>query len=104
MRHFWRQNHMEAMANVGDLDSPRGSRRSHCDSTCMLMRTDAPPADNAAVLKFLSWGALGHGHDQAKALDYVPMPDSVVVQIEQCWPRTSSVRRLALWKMGATDC
>ena len=47
---------MEAMANVGDLDSPRGSRRSHCDSTCMLMRTDAPPADNAAVLKFLSWG------------------------------------------------
>jgi len=68
------------------------------------MRTDAPPADNAAVLKFLSWGALRHGQDQAKALDYVPMPDSVVVQIEQCWPRTSSVRRLALWKMGATDC
>ena len=51
----------------------------------MLMRTDAPPADNGVVLKFLSWGALRHGQDQAKALDYVPMPDSVVALIEKTW-------------------
>ena len=67
----------------------------------MLMRTDAPPADNGVVLKFLSWGALRHGQDQAKALDYVPMPDSVVVQIEQSWPRTSRRQTGSpLWKMG----
>ncbi|HUK58647.1 MAG TPA: phosphate ABC transporter substrate-binding protein PstS, partial [Stellaceae bacterium] len=49
-------------------------------ATYMLMRKDAPAADNEAVLKFMDW-ALKHGQDQAKALAYVPMPDKVVTQI-----------------------
>jgi len=72
-----------------NFDPPEGHVGHITAATYMLMRTDAPPADNAAVLKFLSCGALRHGQDQAKALDYVPMPDGVVVQIEQSWPRTS---------------
>jgi phosphate transport system substrate-binding protein len=53
-------------------------------ATYMLMRKDAPIADNQAVLHFLDW-ALKHGQEQAKALDYVPMPDVVVKQIETAW-------------------
>jgi phosphate transport system substrate-binding protein len=53
-------------------------------ATYMLMRKDAPVADNQSVLHFLDW-ALRHGQDQAKALDYVPLPDAVVKQIEASW-------------------
>ena len=55
-------------------------------TTWILLRTDASPDDNAAVLKFMDW-ALHHGQDQAKALNYVPMPDSVVSQIEASWAK-----------------
>jgi phosphate transport system substrate-binding protein len=53
-------------------------------ATYMLMRKDAPAADNEAVLKFMDW-ALKHGQEQAAALDYVPLPDPVVAQIEAAW-------------------
>jgi phosphate transport system substrate-binding protein len=53
-------------------------------ATYMLMRKDAPVADNQQVLKFLDW-ALKNGQEQAKALAYVPLPDKVVTQIEASW-------------------
>jgi phosphate transport system substrate-binding protein len=56
-------------------------------STWLLMRVDYPPAQNQGVLKFSDW-FLKHGQAQAKALDYVPMPDSVVAQIEKDWQAT----------------
>ncbi len=56
-------------------------------ATYMLMRTDYPAAQNEPVLKFLDW-CLKHGQEQAKALDYVPMPDPVVAQIEAFWHTT----------------
>jgi phosphate transport system substrate-binding protein len=64
-------------------------------ATFMLMRTDASPDDNAAVLKFLDW-ALRHGQEDAKALNYVPLPDSVVSLIEASWTKNLG------WK-GATN-
>ena len=55
-------------------------------ATYMLMRKDYPAAQNAEVLKFLDW-CLKKGSEQAKALAYVPLPDSVVKQVETAWSR-----------------
>jgi phosphate transport system substrate-binding protein len=59
-------------------------------ATYMLMRTDYPADKNKSVLKFLDW-ALKNGQDDAKKLDYVPMPESVVKQIEASWATTLKV-------------
>ena len=53
-------------------------------ATYMLLRRDAPASKNGEVLKFMTW-AMTEGQDQAKALDYVPLPDSVVKQIKDAW-------------------
>jgi hypothetical protein len=45
----------------------------------MLLRKDTPAAQNHLALKFLD---LKNGQTQAKALDYVPMPDAVTRLIE----------------------
>ncbi|HEX3937484.1 MAG TPA: phosphate ABC transporter substrate-binding protein PstS [Xanthobacteraceae bacterium] len=55
-------------------------------ATYMLLRKDSPPDQNHLALKFLDW-ALKKGQDQAKALDYVPLPDAVVQQIEGHWSK-----------------
>jgi len=55
-------------------------------ATYMLLRKDSPPDQNHLALKFLDW-ALKKGQDQAKALDYVPLPDAVVKQIEAHWAK-----------------
>jgi phosphate transport system substrate-binding protein len=59
-------------------------------ATYMLMREDYPADKNKAVLKFLDW-ALKNGQEDARKLDYVPMPDSVVKQIEASWSKTLKV-------------
>ncbi len=53
-------------------------------ATYMLMRKDYPVSRNKEVLKFLDW-ALHDGQADAKKLDYVPFPDTVVKQIEAAW-------------------
>ena len=53
-------------------------------ATYMLMRTDYGADQNQPVLQFLDW-CLKNGQEQAKALDYVPLPASVVKQIEDSW-------------------
>jgi len=60
-------------------------------ATYMLMRADYPADKNKAVLKFLDW-ALKRGQDDARNLDYVPMPDSVIKQIEASWMQTLKVK------------
>jgi phosphate transport system substrate-binding protein len=55
-------------------------------ATYMLLRKDSPPDQNHLILKFLDW-ALKKGQAQATALDYVPMPDAVVKQIEDTWTK-----------------
>ena len=56
-------------------------------ATYMLLRADYPAEKNKAVLKFLDW-ALREGDADAKQLDYVPIPDGVVKQIEASWSST----------------
>ena len=42
------------------------------------------PANGTEVLKFFDW-SYANGSLMAKALDYVPMPDSVVKLIQTSW-------------------
>jgi phosphate transport system substrate-binding protein len=60
-------------------------------ATYMLMRADYPAEKNKAVLKFLDWG-LKSGQDDAKKLDYVPLPENVVKQIEASWTTTLKIK------------
>jgi phosphate transport system substrate-binding protein len=54
-------------------------------ATFILMHKSQGKPDNAReVLKFFDWG-YHNGAAMAKSLDYVPMPDSVVKQIEAHW-------------------
>jgi len=55
-------------------------------ATYMLLRKDSPADQNHLALKFLDW-ALKKGQAQAKALDYVPLPDDVIKQIEAHWAK-----------------
>ncbi|MGO8866284.1 MAG: phosphate ABC transporter substrate-binding protein PstS [Alphaproteobacteria bacterium] len=55
-------------------------------ATYMLMRKDGDPAQNKLALEFLDW-ALRKGQGQARALDYVPLPEPVIKQIEASWAR-----------------
>jgi phosphate transport system substrate-binding protein len=53
-------------------------------ATFMLLRKDGAADQNHLALAFLDW-ALKSGQEQAKALDYVPMPDDVIKLIEAHW-------------------
>jgi phosphate transport system substrate-binding protein len=64
-------------------------------ATYMLLRKDTAPDQNHLVLKFLDW-CLKNGQDQARALDYVPMPASVVKLIEDQWSKEVP----GAWKMA----
>ena len=65
-------------------------------ATYMLMRKDYPAAQNLEVLKFLDW-CLKNGQEQAKALAYVPLPDSVVKQVEAAWTKELAVDGKPIW-------
>ena len=53
-------------------------------ATYMLLRRDTAPDQNQLALKFFDW-CLKKGQDQAKALDYVPLSDTIIRQIEEHW-------------------
>jgi phosphate transport system substrate-binding protein len=55
-------------------------------ATYILLRKDSPTDQNHAVLKFLDW-ALKDGQAEAKKLDYVPLPASVIKQVEEHWSK-----------------
>jgi len=55
-------------------------------ATYILLRKDSPADQNHEVLKFLDW-ALRDGQPDAKKLDYVPLPESVIKQIEAHWSK-----------------
>jgi len=50
----------------------------------MLMRKDYAPDRNREVLKFLDW-ALHDGQADSMKLDYVPLADTTVKQVEGAW-------------------
>jgi phosphate transport system substrate-binding protein len=65
-------------------------------ATYMLLRKDSPAEQNHLVLQFLDW-CLKKGQAQAKALDYVPMPNDVIKQIEAHWGKELG----GAWKTAA---
>jgi len=65
-------------------------------ATYMLLRKDSAADQNHLVLKFLDW-CLKKGQAQAKALDYVPLPNDVIKQIEAHWAKELG----GAWKMAA---
>lgn len=68
-------------------DQPGAASWPITAATYMLMRPDYAADKNKNVLKFLDW-ALRSGQEDAKKLDYVPLPDNVVKQIEASWTKS----------------
>jgi phosphate transport system substrate-binding protein len=50
----------------------------------LMQRKPKDPARSKEVLNFFRW-AYANGDAQAKSLDYVPLPDSLVKQVEAYW-------------------
>jgi phosphate transport system substrate-binding protein len=50
----------------------------------LVYKQPTDPAATAQALKFFAW-AYEHGDQMAASLDYVPMPDSVVKDVEKYW-------------------
>jgi len=70
------------------LDQPGASAWPITGATFILVyKEQADAAKGAAVLKFFDW-AYKSGNDQAKQLDYVPLPDTVKDMIRQQWAST----------------
>jgi phosphate transport system substrate-binding protein len=65
-------------------------------ATYILLRKDSPADQNHEVLKFFDW-ALKDGEAEAKKLDYVPLPASVIKQIEEHWSKKLG----DAWKMAS---
>jgi phosphate transport system substrate-binding protein len=49
-----------------------------------MQKTPKNPAGAKQARSFYQW-VYANGDAQAKALDYVPLPDSLVTQIERYW-------------------
>ncbi|WP_127903236.1 phosphate ABC transporter substrate-binding protein PstS [Solirhodobacter olei] len=66
-------------------DQPGAKSWPIAASTWVIIHKDPQdPAAAAAALKFFAW-AYKNGHPEAKALDYVAIPDNVVGLIEKSW-------------------
>ncbi|WP_425364994.1 phosphate ABC transporter substrate-binding protein PstS [Jiella endophytica] len=69
-------------------------------ATFILMHSDAKdPAASAEALKFFDW-AYAKGDKMAAKLDYIPMPDAVVKEIEQEWAEIKGSDGKAVWSAG----
>ena len=56
----------------------------------LMQQKQDKPATATEVFKFFSW-AFKNGDKTAAALDYVPMPDSVIGSIEKSWAKVTDV-------------
>jgi phosphate transport system substrate-binding protein len=52
--------------------------------TWILMRKDAPKSANEQVIRFMTW-CLAKGQPQARALQYVPLPENTIQKIKEYW-------------------
>jgi phosphate transport system substrate-binding protein len=50
----------------------------------MVQATQDKPEKGAAVLKFFDW-SFKNGTDAATSLDYIPLPASVIAQVNTAW-------------------
>ena len=66
-------------------DQPGADTWPIAGATFILMyKESADPTASAEALKFFDW-AYKNGKKAAEQLDYVPLPDSVIAQIEKTW-------------------
>ena len=78
-------------------DQPGDASWPITGATFILMhKKQAKPDVAKAVLGFFSW-AYKNGDDMASALDYVPMPDSVVDLVESKWQDIKGEDGSAVW-------
>ena len=64
----------------GDYALTTGSNATQCGLPSLV--TDGPP--QAEALRFFKW-SLEQGKADARGLNYVPLPDSLVQRIEAYW-------------------
>lgn len=72
--------------NLALTDEPGADTWPIIAATYILMRNDSPRVDNQAVIEFCRW-FLNHGQEQARQLNYVPLPEGVVRLIERYWKK-----------------
>lgn len=66
-------------------DQPGAETWPIAGATFILMhKQPSDPANSAAALKFFAW-AYANGAKAAEELDYVPLPQAVIAQIERTW-------------------
>ena len=62
----------------------------------IVYKTADKPAQAAEVMKFFDW-AYKNGDNMALELDYVPMPDSIVKQVQGTWSQVKDGAGKAVW-------
>lgn len=69
-----------------DLTNQKGANAWPISSTTFILvhKEQQKPEQGEAVLKFFDW-AYKNGGKEASALDYAPLPSSVVEQIRAAW-------------------
>lgn len=66
-------------------DAPgKGAYPIAASTFVLIYKTPKDPARTKQALSFFAW-ALDHGQPEAQSLDYVPLPPSLVAQIEAYW-------------------
>ncbi len=66
-------------------------------SFILIYKEQADAKIAEAMLNFFDWG-FKHGTDIAKTLNYVPMPESVIAQVESLWKSSVTAGGQPVWK------
>lgn len=66
-------------------------------SFILIYKEQADAKIAEAMLNFFDWG-FKHGTDIAKALNYVPMPENVIAQVESLWKSSVTAGGQPVWK------
>jgi phosphate transport system substrate-binding protein len=66
----------------------------------LMYKSPQDPAASAAALKFFAW-SYKNGDAMAESLDYVPMPDNVVKQVEDYWTKTIQANGKPVYNPGS---
>jgi len=86
----------------GGFDQPTNSSAKDAwpitGATFILIYKNAEkPQQTAEVMKFFDW-AYKNGDQMALELDYVPMPDSVVKQVQSSWSVVKDGSGKVIWQ------
>ena len=83
---------------VSLIDLPGATTWPIVSPTFILLPKDPKDAaKSAAVMKFFDWAYKPSGASIAAQLDYIPMPDSVVKQIEAAWKKDVMAGGKTVW-------